>query len=297
MKPLVSIITVNFRDKLVTTDLLDSLRQISYDNIELLLVDNGMLSDERAHFEAHFPGVKVINSRENLGFAGGNNLAIAQAKGDYVLLLNNDTIVPADFLQPLVRLLEDNPRIGIVSPKIYYYDEPNRLQYAGKGNLDFRTGRGQDEAKLQIDHGQFDQLRETDFTHGACMLVRKKVFSDIGLLTEDYFLYYEELDFCLRARRSGWQLYFTPDTYILHRESASVGKFSPLKTYYMSRNRWLLISRFAPSTSYCMFVAYYLGIGLPLNILRFAAKGKWEHIKALWRSVSWNLGLSSTSRW
>lgn len=297
MKPLVSIITVNFRDKQVTTDLLESLRKVSYNNIELLLVDNGMLSDETAHFEAHYPGVKVINSEENLGFAGGNNLAITQAKGDYVLLLNNDTIVPEGFLEPLVQLLEDKPQAGMVSPKIYYYDEPARLQYAGMGSLDFRTGRGHDPAKMQIDKGQFDQVRETDFTHGACMLIKRKILEDIGLLTEDYFLYYEELDFCLRTREHDWKLYFTPHTHILHRESISVGKFSPLKTYYMSRNRWLLISRFAPRRKYWLFVLYYLGIGLPMNVLRYALKGKWEHVKALWRSTSWNLGLSSVAHW
>lgn len=269
-------------------DLLDSLRAITYPAYEVLLVDNGALPDEFPDYEAHLPEVRVIRSSENLGFAGGNNLAIQEARGQYILLLNNDTVVPPNFLEPLVELMETKPDSGIVSPKIYYHEDPRRLQYAGQGQLNFVTGRGQDAAKGQLDEGQFETVRTTDFTHGACMLIRREVLEQIGLLTEDYFLYYEELDFCLRTRATGWQLYYTPQSYIHHRESVSVGKASPLKTHYMFRNRWLLVRRFGTASTYWLFFLYYVGIGVPKHLFRHMLRGEWTHVKALVRGLAWN---------
>ena len=289
MNPLVTIITVNYRQAAITCDLLDSLRALTYAPLEILLVDNGMETDETARFQAHLPTVRVIKSKENLGFAGGNNLVVKEAKGDYILLLNNDTLVPPGLLEPLVELLKSDQTVGIVSPKIYYYDQPQMLQYAGTASIDFRTGRGTDAARQQLDCGQFDQERATDFAHGACMLVRRQVFETIGLLTEDYFMYYEELDFSLRARQHDWGIKFSPATFIHHRESSSVGKFSPLKTYYMFRNRWLFIRRFGSKKEFAFFITYFFLVGLPLNYLRFMVLGQWSHARAVWDSVWWNI--------
>jgi len=289
MNPLVTIITVNYRQAAITCELLDSLREFAYAPVEILLVDNGLETDETVRFQSRLPTVKVILSKENLGFAGGNNLAIQQAKGDYILLLNNDTLVPPGLLEPLVNLLAAEPAVGIVSPKIYYYDQPQMLQYAGTARIDFRTGRGADAARQQLDQGQFDQERATDFAHGACMLVRRQVFETIGLLTEDYFMYYEELDFSLRARQRDWEIKFSPATFIHHRESSSVGRFSSLKTYFMFRNRWLFIRRFGTKKEYRLFLTYFLTVGLPLNCLRFMLQGQWQHVQALWAGMRWNV--------
>lgn len=279
---------INYRQAKITCDLLDSLCDINYTHYELLLVDNGLLEDSTARYQQHHSLVKVINSKENLGFAGGNNLAIKQAKGDYILLLNNDTIVPANFLDSMVQLMKNEPKAGIVSPKIYFYDSPNTLQYAGTNTVNFRTGRGDDPAKYSQDKGQYNEMKKVSMAHGACMLIRKAVFEDIGLLSEAYFLYYEELDFCERTRQNGWDIYFMPDSYIHHRESSSVGKFSPLKTHYMFRNRWLFIRKFG-GINYWPFLLYFLTVSIPLNIFRFLKKGNWKHIQALWDAVVWNL--------
>lgn len=288
-QPLVSIITINFRQAAITCDLLDTLRQLSYTNVELLLVDNGQQQDESTLFREHYPAVQIISSIENVGFAGANNLAIRHAKGEYILLLNNDTLVPSGFLEPIVDTMERHEKIGIVSPKIYYHDIPNTLQFAGEGQIDYRTGRGQDTAKGQLDQGQFEQSKTISLAHGACMLIRRRALEDIGLLSEDYFLYYEELDYCVRTRQAGWEIWYTAESYIHHRESMSVGKFSVLKTYYMFRNRWLFIQRFAPQGSYWRFVLYFLCLTMPINVLRLAIKGDWPHIRALWQGVIWNV--------
>lgn len=292
----VSIITINYRQAQITCDLLDSLADIHYAHYETLLVDNGMEQDATSRYQQHLPTVKVINSAQNLGFAGANNLAIQQAKGDYILLLNNDTIVPKHFLAPMVALMEKRPEVGILSPKIYYYDQPNTLQYAGTARIDLTTGRGTDPAKLSEDQGQYQENKAVELAHGACMLIRKEVLEDIGLLSEDYFLYYEELDFCMRARQAGWQIYYTADSYIHHRESSSTGKSSAFKTYYMFRNRWLFMKKFNSTFHFLQFACYFLCISLPLNSLRFVWQKEWKHLQALWQGLVWNLSGQSNAQ-
>lgn len=286
--PLVSIVTVNFRKRGITCDLLDTVRAITYPNYELILVDNGAEADDRDVYEAHLPGIRVLRSEENLGFAGGNNLGIAQAKGDYILLINNDTLVPPGFLQPLVAVLNSDERIGIVSPKIYYHEQPKMLQYAGSKGINPFTGRGKNLAKGMLDDGIFERTGPTDLAHGACMMVRREVFEDIGLLSELYFMYYEEIDFCERARRSGWPIYFTSDAYIHHRESVSIGKFSTIKTYYLFRNRWLYMRRFYHGIPYYVFVLYFLTLGAPRHALQFWLKGEKAHARAVLRGLAWH---------
>lgn len=286
--PLVSIIAVNYRQAGLTCDFLDSLSEIDYSAVEVWLVDNGCLEDRSAVFQSHYEGLEVLNSEENLGFAGGNNLAIRKAKGRYILLINNDTLVPSDFLEPMVRLMEKDERIGIVSPKIYYADSPNTLQYAGISGIHRFTGRGLNRAKQQPDDGSFDQSGKTYFAHGACMLVRAEVFQKVGGLSEDYFLYYEELDFCEAVRASGWDIFYTAESYIHHRESSSIGKSSPLKTYYMFRNRWLFMRNWYAGFSYYLFVMYFLTIGVPWHLLKHWRKGEREHVQAILKGVRWH---------
>lgn len=286
--PLVSIITVNFRQAAITCAMLDTLRAASYPRMEVLVADNGQVADESARFSRHYPGVKVVATAQNLGFAGGNNLALAEAQGDYILLLNNDTLVPPYFLQPMVQAMEDAPRVGIVSPKIYYHDAPGVLQFAGTARLDLATFRANDPAKGSRDTGQWDDIRDIDFAHGACMLIRRALIADIGPMREDYFLYYEEIDYCLRARAAGWQIRLVPDSHIVHLESSTTGKHSPLKTHYMFRNRWLLARRFAPRREYALFLLYFFGVALPANAARFTVRRQWDHLRALWEGVIWN---------
>jgi len=288
-RPLVSIISVNFRQAEITADFLDSIQAISYQRVELILVDNGSLSDQVDFFTAHYPGLRVMVSQENLGFAGGNNLAIREATGDYILMINNDTLVPPGFLEPMVELMEERQDIGILSPKIYYADSPTVLQYAGINGISRFTGRGLNEAKLQVDDGSFDYTKPTHFAHGACMLVRATVFAAAGLMSERYFLYYEELDFCEAVRQKGWTIYYTGRSHIYHRESTSIGKFSPLKTYYLFRNRWLFMRTWHHGSSYYLFVLYFLGFGVPWHFLKHGLKGEVDHSRAIWRSVAWHL--------
>ncbi len=286
---MVSIVTVNYHQPEVTYDLLRSLERVSYPCLEIILVDNGV-GDRRTYFTGELPPrTRLLVSEENLGFAGGTNKGIRVAGGDYILLLNNDTIVPAGFLEPMVELMETHPRIGMVSPKIYFHDQPNVLQFAGATAIHPLTGRGNKIGFQQIDDGSFEGTGPAPLGNGACMLVRRQVFEEIGLLSELYFMYYEEHDFCERAASRGWETYYTSRSYIHHRQSMSLGKLNPLKTYFLTRNRLLYMRRRYRGLAFYSFLLYYLLVGMPRSIFRHLMRGEFAHSQSVFRGLIWNL--------
>lgn len=285
-KPLVSVVSINYDQPKVTCEMLESLRKVTYPNFETIIVDNCSPNTSPCIIKEKFPEVQLIISKKNLGFAGGNNLALKQAKGGYILLLNNDTIVKPDFLDELVELMELDKTIGIASAKIKYFYENNIIQYAGTSSINPITSRGIHYGNKEKDIGQFDKVIETHYPHGACMMIRKSLFDELGLLYDGYFLYYEEYDFAERVRRAGYKIYFQPNSEILHKESISTGKNSPLKTYYMNRNRLLFLRRNVNGINFCLAMIYYFLISFPKNNLKYIFDK--EHLFALYKGVFWN---------
>ena len=156
-----------------------------------------------------------------MGFAGGNNIGIQHALkrgSEFALLLNNDTTIDPDALGTLLRTMEENPEAGIVGGKIYYLDRPNVIWFAG-GYFNANSGFGDHYGKSEEDHGQYNRVRECDFITGCCMLIRCEVCEKIGLLDDSYFLYYEDADFCTRARRAGYSVLYQPRAVIYHKIS------------------------------------------------------------------------------
>ena len=286
-QPLVSIVSVNYDQPEVTCEMLASLEKVTYPNFETLIVDNASPTKSPNIIKEKYPEIQLIISKKNLGFAGGNNIALKQAKGDYVLLLNNDTEVKPDFLESLVELMESDKKIGIVSSKILYFYEDNVIQYAGASPINPITSRGSHYGYKEIDNGQLDEVTETAYPHGACMMIRKSVLEELGLLYEGYFLYYEELDFAERVKRAGYKIYFQPNSSILHKESISTGKNSPLKTYYMNRNRLLFVKRNSSGITLFLGVIYFFLIPLLKNTIKYLFVKK--HLSALYRGVAWNI--------
>ena len=239
---LISIITVNFNQAKVTCELLASLRNITYKNVEIIVVDNASKEDASI-IKKQYPEVTLINSNSNLGFAGGNNLGLKSAQGKYILFINNDVEVSTDFLEPLFQKLIHLDSTAAVSPKIKYFTPGNTIQYAGSYAVNPFTLRNTHIGTGEIDHGQYNESKLTSYAHGACMLVKKSVIDLIGSMDEKFFLYYEEQDWCERMNRNGYHIFYVPQSVVLHKESISTGKSSPLKTYYLSRNRILFARR------------------------------------------------------
>ncbi|MES2446541.1 MAG: glycosyltransferase family 2 protein [Bacteroidota bacterium] len=287
---LTSIITVNFNQPNVTIDFLKSVKAPTQENeVEVILVDNGSNEDCEAQFKAVYPNVIYIRSTKNLGFAGGNNLGVAKAKGEYLLFLNNDTEIAPGLIEVLVAEMVKNPTIGLISPLILYYDEPTIIQYAGFTPMNYLTCRNNEIGHKEVDQNQYlNDSRETGYCHGAAMMCKRADLAIVGLMPDQFFLYYEEIDWCERFKKAGKKIWFTGKTKIYHKESMSVGKESKIKTYFMTRNRLLFIRRNTSLFNTILFTIYYTLIASPKQILVYLVKGRTDLIKYVFKGLIWN---------
>jgi GT2 family glycosyltransferase len=295
--PLISIITVDYNQPEITLSLLKSIDLFySSANIEIIVVDNGSIINNEAKFRDYNQRVKFIRSEKNLGFAGGNNLGIKAASGEYLFLVNNDTEFTAGLLEILSETLVSNLDIGIVSPKIKYFDQPEILQYVGFTEMNYYTCRNHCIGQFEVDAGQYDQkIGPTGFVHGAAMMIRREALNAAGTMAENFFLYFEEMDWCERIKKAGFKIWVNPQATIYHKESISVGKNSALKAYFMNRNRILFIRRNASLLQRSFFYLYFGCIVTPRNILDYARTGNLPFIKVLFKAIKWNLTQPITS--
>lgn len=286
--PLISIVTINYNSTNFTKDFLKSLGHCTYKNIEIFVVDNAseeppiILKDE-------FPHINLILSNENLGFAGGNNLAIKMAKGKYVFLLNNDTEVAANFLEPIVSLMESNTNIGIASSKLVYSENNNLIQFAGSYGINYYTGRAFAIGYKQKDTEKFSTSYKTQLAHGAAMLINTEVFKKVGLMAELYFLYYEEVDFCERVKREGYEIWYCGASKVFHKESMSIGKESALKVYYLTRNRMLFLRRNTFGKVKLFVTLYFYFIAVPKGIFKYFITFNFKLLIAFVKGAFWNI--------
>ncbi len=269
--------------------MVSSLRKVSYPNIEIIVVDNASPTDDPTLIKDLYPEVKLIRSSVNLGFAGGNNLGIANASGELLLFLNNDTEVEPNFLEPLVSLFQQDSKVGIASPKIIYYDTDGLIQYAGSKGINSWTGRSVTIGQLESDNGQYNITVPTVLADGAAMMVPMEVIKKVGLMPELYFLYYEELDWCEMIKRAGYTCQYVGESTVYHKESVSVGKSSVLKTYYMNRNRLLFIRRNITGWPLWTSILIFLLAAVPKKLLEFSIQLEGKHLKAIGRGLWWNL--------
>lgn len=278
----ISIITINYNGLQETCQLIESLqRHPQKCSYELIVVDNGSEQNEANILQNKYPHIQTIRSEQNLGFSGGNNLGIRIANGEYIFLLNNDTIVFDDSLNYLRETLKENPKIGAISPKIKFAFSPQNIQFAGFTPLSKFTLRNQSIGYEEPDQGQFDVPQETNFLHGAAMMIKREVIEAIGLMPEIYFLYYEEIDWCTQIHNRGYLLWYEPRCTIYHKESRSTGKDSPLKTYYLTRNRLLYTWRNRRGTILLISLLYQLLVANFKNIIINLLHAKSVQAKAI----------------
>lgn len=274
-----SVITVNYNGLKETCALIESIPFNDY--LEVIVIDNASKVDEARLIKEQYPQVIVIRSEKNLGFAGGNNLGIRAAKGKYMFLVNNDTYFKTFNIQPLIDRLESDVHVGIVCPKIRFAWDNNPIQFAGYTPLSKLTVRNQAIGFGEKDRGQYDTAHTTPYAHGAAMLIKREAIDKVGLMPEDYFLYYEELDWSMMFTQAGYEIWYDPACTIYHKESQSTGQSSPLRTYYITRNRLLLVKRNWHGLNKYLAYCYLMCIVTPRDFLKYALKGKLNHIKAV----------------
>ena len=242
LAPTIFVVILNWNGRDDTLACLASVMQITYSAFRVLVVDNGSSDDSVSAIRSRFLNVEVIETGSNLGFAGGNNVGIQRALdlgADYVLLLNNDTEVASDLLEALLAAAQRFPQAGAFSAKIYFHAEPDRLWYAG-ASWNEAAARFEQVGEGVRDDGRqaFGIAAETEYACGCAFFVSAARLREIGLLDADYFLYFEETDWCFRARASGHPSIFVPDAKFWHKVSVSLGgEGSPLQMYFVTRNR------------------------------------------------------------
>lgn len=288
------IVVLNWNGREDTLSCLESLQSLDYYDREIVVVDNGSRDGSADAIELAFEGVHVIRNAENLGFSRGNNVGIEFALrhgAEYVLLLNNDTVsVSGDFLSILLERASASGDIGIVTPVITY-EGSDVIWYAG-GRIGCLTGLCRHEHKGES-YGSLDRMepRETDYASGCCLLVKRKVIEEVGPLDPQYFVYYEDVDWCARARERGYRIEVVPASRIQHRKSSSAGiagsdRLSETQAYYFARNGLLFARKRLQGWRKASFISGQFTTRLAYNLWCIRnAKGISRYLKGLWRGV------------
>jgi GT2 family glycosyltransferase len=282
-QPQVFTIILNTNRRNDTLACLASLKESTFKNNTIIVLDNHSTDGSVEAIRSCFPAVQIIELKENLGYAGNNNVGIKAAleqHADWVLVLNEDTILAPDCLEKLVELGESDQRIGMVGPMVYHYDEPDVIQSAGGKISRFweATHQGQNET----DRGQFAESRPVDWLTGCSIMARRATIEQAGMFDERFFIYAEEEEWCLRARRAGWLLVHVPQAKLWHKGVKRDYCPKPSVLYYMTRNHFLILAKHHAPLS-----VWIIRWGQTVRTMTsWTVRPKWRHKRA-YRDAMW----------
>ena len=287
----VSIITINYNSLGDTIEFLESITlsmNFSDLDLEVIVVDN---ASKHSPIEAlkNYPWVKLVQSKYNLGFAGGNNLGALDSSGDYLFFVNNDTEINLLDLEELIDQYETNPEYGLLTPVIL--NEDSSVQFAGYTELSSITGRNKLIDKVDGKSG----IKETSYPHGAAMLISRANLEKVGMMSENYFLYYEELDWGSRIKEAGLKIGVCLSSSIVHKESVSVGKISDCKLYFMTRNRILYIRKHFSTLQRFIFSVFFFLVSTPKSLISFLLQRDFNSVCAFLAAIAWHFTNDVTS--
>lgn len=285
-QPRVSIIILNWNSYEVTLDCLLSLRKIDYPNFEVVLVDNGSVDGSPEKLLANAPEIRLIRNPTNLGFAGGCNVGIRDAlrRGtDYLLLLNNDTIVAPDFLSQLVHVTESDETIGAASPKVLFFDHPDRLNYAGGEHRRWRLFP-KPFGLRQLDDGRYDKLREVSLLTGCAFLIKAEVVRKIGVLEEIYFHFYEDIEWSLRVVKAGYKAMYVPSAKIWHKEHyvTDKNKGNGFIEFSLARASMIFARKHVPLRLWPFKMPFFVA-WMIYRTLVFSSRRDWQKVLSLYK--------------
>jgi GT2 family glycosyltransferase len=283
---LVVTIILNTNRREDTLACLASLERSTYENNQVIVLDNASSDGSVEAIRSSYPQVQIIELKENLGYAGNNNVGIKVAleqRADWVFVLNEDTILAPDCLSQLVEVGESDPQIGILGPMVYHFDEPNIIQTAG-GRLD-RYWEGSHLAQNEPEQGQHRKPHEVDWISGCAILLRREVIEQVGMIDARFFYYWEETEWCLRASKARWLIVHVPQAKLWHKGVQREYQPKPSVTYYGTRNHLLMLAKHqAPLSAWG-----YSWLQIIRTLTSWTIKPKWrakrEHRDAMWRGV------------
>ena len=289
--PKVSVIILNWNGKKFLQECLDSLWGQTFSDFETILLDNGSSDGSAAYVREAYPWVQLATLPENIGFTGGNNRALMECSGKFIVTLNNDTKLEPGFLAALVAAAEGDPRIGMVATKMLNFYEKGRLDSVGVRIAP--NGMGQNIGVGEQDCGQYDVLAEVFGPCAGAALYRREMLDEVGFFDPSFFAYYEDLDLAWRGRLAGWRCVTAPAAVVYHVHSATSGKMSPFTVYHVQRNKWFVIVKNWPAALLVKRLPLVLAFDLAALVLALlrgrglaAARARLDVLKNLPRLLS-----------
>lgn len=282
----IGIILVNYNGEKYNNECIDSILESTYENYEIIVVDNDSKDNSVKILEERYSDkITLFKNKHNSGFSEANNIGIEIAKNkkcDYILLLNNDTVIMPDCIEVMLKSSIDNCN-SVVSPKIYYYDDKELIWSAGAKML-WKKGLAAQTGINKKDNGEYNKRINVEFATGCCLLIPMEVINKVGFLSTDYFLYYEDTDYCVRIIKEGFNIIYEPEAVLYHKVSASTGgEESYLYIYYNTRNRLIFNSKNnKENITYCLLYFYVTRIA---KFVLWLLKGKFELIKASFDAI------------
>lgn len=285
-QPLLYIVILNTNRRDDTLACLESLTKNTYKNLKIIVLDNNSTDGSVEAIHASYPELQIIDLATNQGYAGNNNVGIEESVkhgADWIMVLNEDTILDQHCLAELVKVGESDPNIGIVGPMVYHYDEPEVIQSAG-GMLG-KYWQSQHLGQNEDDQGQFQNPHPVEWISGCAILVRRTAIEQVGMLDAGFFIYWEETEWCIRVARGGWKIIHVPQARIWHKGVQRNYQPKPSFTYYGTRNHLITLSKHrAP-----VHVRFYNWFQIIRTLVSWSVKPKWkhklEHRNALWMGV------------
>lgn len=288
MQPKIYVILLNYNGYKDTLECVKSLKKVNYNNLNIVVVDNASTDDSDSILSNNKEFV-YLKADKNEGFAKGNNIGIEYAisnRAEYILLLNNDTIVEEDFLNQMISIFYEEERIGIVGSKILYYPQKDVIWYGG-GYVDWFNFVGLNDGKGIKDNGNYDKVSEVSFITGCCMLIKTEVILKVGYLPEEYFMYYEDVEFCINVSDAGYRLVYNPKSIIYHKVSVSSGgEDSPFTLKWLTRNKIIFMEKYRYKVRNSKYLRAYIYFYLTrfIRIIQFIFKNR-EKAKAIYSGI------------
>lgn len=294
--PKVIVLTLNYNGKPLLDDCITSYLANDYPNFEIVMIDNGSHDGSEEYVKVTYPMVTCIQTGKNLGYSGGFNVGLKYAfdeqRADFALITNNDVKVHFRVISTLVEAALQDPSRGFITGKVYYFDQPDTLQSVGKYEHPLRWNGGHLGAR-EIDKGQYDEPSERFFIDDIFTLVRREVYEKTGGYDTTYFLQCEEYDWQARAKQVGYKFYYTPFAKIWHKESMTLGKWSPRKAYFDARNPLIVIMRYKEPTFFKRYfwwhIYYFIVLGSLHNAKHLQIKIAFKLWQGLFSAIYWGI--------
>lgn len=288
--PLVSIITLNWNQTDITCQFLESTRSLNYKNYEILVCDIGSAVDPTNQIlRGKYPNTRVLKADAYARSGNDINWAVAQAQGDFILLINNNTIVTENVLDDLLAPFRADSFLGAASPKIRSYHRPEIIQYAGYKRMNIITGKKSIIGARKEDKGQFDTPAYTHGAYsGAMMLKKSMVEENNDVLTQNFFIYFDDSEVSARILKKGYRILYQPKAVVYSKDTVINGQKSAIRVYYSTRNRILFMRRNASTVQLFVFLTVFIFLGVPITSLKFIAKRQFAHLESYFKAIYWN---------